>query len=102
MATVYEIQIIDAPAQSLDTVIGGVPVTIALRWSQWMNRWSISLWRDGVPVFAGVRCVPGVDFLKPYGLGIGKLALMQWAGTGAIPGRSELPSGVFRLLHYTA
>ncbi len=102
MAVIREIPIVDAPAQSFETVLGGRPVTISLRWNEWIQRWSIGLALNGVQVFAGVRCVPNVDFLKPYRLGIGKLALMQWSGAGADPGRSELPAGVFRLLHYSA
>jgi hypothetical protein len=37
------------------------------------------------------------DLLKPFGLGLGKLALIDMIGDGSKPGRSEVPAGLFRL-----
>lgn len=98
----YEIPVIDAPRQTLETVLADKPVSIALNWNEWLGRWALDFTLGGVPVFAGVRMVPNVDFLKPYGLGIGKLALLQYQGAGGNPGRAELPAGVFRLIFMPA
>jgi len=99
---IYEIPIIDAPRQTLETVIGDQPATLSINWSAWGKRWSIGLALNGVAIFDGVRMVPGVDFLKPYRLGIGKLALVEWQGSGNDPGRAELPAGIFRLFFMPA
>lgn len=102
MVALYEIPVIDAPRQTLETVVGGRPATIAMNWNAWLGRWALDFSLDGIAIIAGVRMVPNVDFLKPYGLGIGKLALVEWQGTGGNPGRSELPAGIFRLIFMAA
>lgn len=102
MATLYEIPVIDAPRQTLETVLGGQPVTIALNWNAWLQRWALDFTLAGVTIFSGVRMLPGIDLLKPYGLGLGKLALVEWQGSGGNPGRSEVPSGIFRLIFLPA
>lgn len=102
MATLYEIPVIDAPRQTLETVLADTPVTIALNWNAWLGRWALDFALNGVGIFAGVRMVPDVDFLKPYGPGIGKLALVEWQGSGGNPGRTELPAGTFRLIFLPA
>lgn len=98
----YEIPVIDAPRQTLDTVLGGQPVRLAMNWNAWLGRWALDFSLNGVQIFAGVRMVPNVDFLKPFGLGIGKIALVEWQGSGGNPGRSELPAGSFRLVFLPA
>ena len=102
MSALYEIPIIDAPRQTLETVLGDRSASISINWNAWLGRWAIDLDLGGVAVFAGVRMVPDVDFLKPYGLGIGKLALIEWQGSGGNPGRAELPAGTFRLIFMAA
>ncbi len=102
MATLYEIPVIDAPRQTLETVIGDRPASLSINWNAWLGRWALDFSLNGVQIFAGVRMVPGVDFLKPYRLGIGKLALVEWQGSGGNPGRTELPAGIFRLIFLPA
>ena len=97
MATVYEIPIIDAPFQRLQTVLNGKAVTILLSYSARANRWSLGLERGDETILAGRRLVPGVDLLKLFNFGLGKLALLQAVAGDAEPGRSELPAGIFRL-----
>jgi hypothetical protein len=100
MAAVYEIPIIDAPSQRIETVLNYVPVSLLVDWNEWAGWWSLGLDVRGAPTIRGLRMVPERDFLKPYSLGLGKLALLQWVAGEAAPGRSEVPSGLFRLLHY--
>lgn len=102
MATLYEISVIDAPRQVLDTVLGGEPVRLSINWNAWLQRWTLGFSLNGVTIFDGVRMVTGVDFLKPYRLGLGKLSLVEWQGSGGNPERTELPGGVFRLIFLPA
>lgn len=102
MATVKEIRVIDAPFQTLETVMGGKAVRLRLAHNTVTDRWSFDLWIAGVLVLSGRRLVKAADMLKPFGFGIGKLVVVDWDGTGAEPGRSELPAGECRLLIYEA
>lgn len=100
MATVTEIPVIDAPFQTLTTSLNGTPVGLALSYNETSDRWSFDLSVKGEIVITGRRIVLGVDLLKPFGLGLGKLVAVDWDGVGAEPGRSDLPAGLVRLLSY--
>jgi len=100
MATVTEIPVIDAPFQTLTTSLNGMPVGLALGYNETSGRWSFDLSVNGTVVITGRRIVLGVDLLKPFALGLGKLVAVDWDGTDAEPGRSELPAGEVRLLSY--
>jgi hypothetical protein len=97
--TAYEIPIIDAPFQRLQTVLNQKSVGLVLAWNTWLGRWSLSIEIDDVEVMSGLRIVPGTDLVRGFGLGIGQLMLIDWAGRGGDPGYEELPSGEFRLVN---
>lgn len=97
-----EIPIIDAPFQRLQTVLNDRPVEITLSWSEWAARWSMGLALSGEIVFQGRRLVPGTDLLQGYGLSLGRLFLVDWAGLGGDPDRAALPAGDFRLIQASA
>jgi hypothetical protein len=95
----YEITVIDAPWQRLDTYLSDTAVALELQWNETANRWSMSLEIEGVMRLQGRRLVPGVDLIAPYNLGIGSLYLVDWDAKGGSPGRDALPAGQFRLIH---
>jgi hypothetical protein len=97
--TAYEIPIIAAPFQRLQTTLNGITVGLVLAWNDWLGRWSLSVELDDVPVASGLRMVLGVDLIAGFGLGIGQLMLVDWAKKGGNPGYDELPSGEFRLIN---
>lgn len=100
MANVYELPVIDAAFQQFETVLNGVPVSISLAHNAFSDRWSMDIAVNGVPSVTGLRLVPGVDLVKKFNLGIGKIALIDWAKDGSGPGRAEVPAGKFRLFAY--
>jgi hypothetical protein len=100
MGTFRELPVISDPAQSFSTVLSGRTCSFTLRYSTWSNRWSFDLTIDGVTMLQGRRIVLGVDLLAPFSLDIGKLFAVDWEDKGVEPGRTELPSGQVRLLHY--
>lgn len=95
----YEIPVINAPWQRLETYLSDTAVSIELLWNGYSERWSMAMFVQGVEKLRGRRLVTGVDLIAPYQLGIGRLFLVDWEGKGASPGRAELPAGVFRLIH---
>lgn len=95
----YEIPIINAPFQRLQTVLNQKNVGLVLAWNTWLGRWALSVELDDVEVVSGLRLVPGTDLVRGFGLGIGRLVLVDWAGRGGDPGYGELPSGEFRLVN---
>jgi hypothetical protein len=95
----YEIPIINAPWQRLETYLGDTAVSLELLWNTFSERWSLSLFIQGEVKLQGKRLVTGVDLIAPYNLRIGRLFLVDWEALGGQPGRSELPSGQFRLIH---
>ncbi len=96
---VYEITVIDAPWQRLETYLNDTAVAIELFWNETTARWSMTLEIEGVTVLTGKGLVTGVDLLAPYQFGIGSLYVVDWEGLGGSPGRDALPSGQFRLIH---
>lgn len=98
MAALYEIPVISAPFQRLTTVLSGKAVAIELTYNATAGRWHLDLSIEGVPVLKGRRLVTGADLLRPFRLGVGKLAVVDWAGQTGEPGRDTLPSGAFRLM----
>jgi hypothetical protein len=94
----YEITVIDAPWQRLETYLSDTAVSIELFWNTSLERWAMSLAIAGVTVLQGRRLVTGVDLLGPYQFGIGRLFVVDWAGQGGQPGRATLPGGQFRLI----
>ena len=97
LTTVVEIPVIDAPRQSLSTSLNGVPVVLHLAFNEFAGLWALGVALDGVWRVTGRMMIPGVDLLKPFGLGLGKLALIDMARDGSTPGRAEVPAGLFRL-----
>jgi hypothetical protein len=95
----YEIPIINAPFQRLQSVLNQKNVGLVLAWNTWLGRWALSVEIDDVEVVSGLRLVPGTDLVRDFGLGIGQLVLVDWAGRGGDPGYAELPSGEFRLVN---
>lgn len=98
MTVYYEIPIIDAPYQDLQTVLNSVSVGLAFNWNEWLGRWTMNVSIDDELKVAGIRMVPGTDLVRGFGFGIGKLVLWDWSERGGNPGRAELPSGEFRLI----
>lgn len=99
MTVLRELPIIQAPFQRFETSLMAQAVSFTLEFNTFTGRWSFGLEVAGAAVLAGRRLVPGVDLLAPFNLGLGKLFLVDWEANGAEPGRSELPSGKYRLLH---
>ncbi len=95
----FEITVIDAPWQRLDTYLSDTAVNLELQWNETAQRWSMSLEIEGAMKLQGRRLVPGMDLIAPYSFGIGSLYLVDWEGKGGSPGRNELPAGQFRLIH---
>ena len=102
MATVTEIKIIDAPAQSFEVTLEGLNCRFDLAYSQTSGRWSFDLALQGEPVIAGRAIVPGVDLLSPFHLGIGQLVAQDQLSKGAQSDRDALPAGNMRLYHVGA
>lgn len=100
MGTYRELTVIDAPSQAFTTTLSGKRCDFVLNFNAWVNRWSFDLAIDGVPVFSGRRIVTGIDLIAAFGFGIGSLIAVPWGSDPAQPGRTELPSGRVRLLHY--
>lgn len=96
---VYELTVIDAPYQRLETYLSDTAVALELRYNETTTRWSMDLQIAGQTVLTGKRLVPGIDLLAPYQFGIGSLYLVDWEGQGGAPDRDALPSGQFRLWH---
>lgn len=99
MGTLREIPIIYAPSQRLTTALAGRQCDFLVNYNPTSNRWSFDLTVDGELRLAGRRIVIGADLL-PASLGLGQLRAVDWTGKGAEPGRTELPSGAVRLIHY--
>lgn len=97
--TVYELTVIDAPYQRLETYLSDTAVALELLFNETTDRWSMNLQITGQTVLTGKRLVPGIDLFAPYQFGIGSLYLVDWEGLGGSPGRDALPSGQFRLWH---
>jgi hypothetical protein len=100
MGVFRELPVIAAPAQRLATVLAGRSCELSLRYNGWTDRWSFDLAIGGVMRLEGRRIVTGVDLIAAFEFGIGKLVAVDWEGKGALPGRTELPAGRIRLLHY--
>lgn len=94
-----EITVIDAPWQRLETYLSDTAVTLELMWNESSNRWALSVEREGVPLVAGRRLVPGIDLFAGYRLDIGRLFLVDWTQAGGEPDRDALPAGDWRLIH---
>lgn len=95
----YEITVIDAPWQRLETYLSDTAVGIELMWSTFANRWSLALDIGGITKLQGRRLVTGSDLFAGYDLGIGRLFLVDWTQEGGEPDRDALPSGRYRLIH---
>lgn len=97
LSTLVEIPVIDAPRQSLSTVLNGVPVDLHIAFNEFAGLWVLGVALDGAWRVTGRLMIPNVDLVKPFGLGIGKLALIDMIRDGSTPGREEVPAGLFRL-----
>ena len=93
--------IIDAADQQFGTILNNRRVTIRLRYNPSIDRWSIDLSIDDLPVLHGQRIVTGVDLLGGYDeFDIGSIFAVATAA-GDVPDRDALPSGRVRLYHAT-
>ncbi len=95
----YEITVIDAPWQRLDTFLSDTAVSLELFWNGTARRWALSVEVEGIVRLQGRRIVPSTDLFANYKLGIGRLFLVDWTDQGGEPDREALPAGVFRLIH---
>jgi len=87
--------IIDAPYQRWQSVLGSVPVRITLRWMPKIEKWTLTIDIAGVRRVTNRIVVKGRDLLAPYNLGIGVI----FAGGLADLTRDSLPAGDVRLYH---
>ena len=68
-----QIDVIDAPDQTLSLIGGGRRMTLRLRHNATEDRWALDLAVDGAWVLYGRKLVPDVDVIAGYGFGIGGL-----------------------------
>lgn len=88
----------DVPDQQFGLIVGGRRVTMRLRHNALLDRWTFDLAIDDAWVLYGRRIVPGVDLLKPFDFGIGRL--FAWReDTNVEPNRRNLPAGAVELYH---
>lgn len=93
-----QLKLIDAADQQFGAIINNRRVTFRFRWNLTSGRWSMDVAIDDLPVATARRVVIGVDLLKQYALGIGKLFALDYV-VGADPGRTQLPAGDVRIYH---
>jgi hypothetical protein len=97
---VIEFRVIPAADQQFGAVLQGRRATIRLRFNPTARRWSLDLAIDDQFVLHGRRIVTGVDLLRPFDFGIGRLyAMTASPDSKAEPGFTELHSGIVRLYH---
>lgn len=94
-------EIADQADQQFAAILDRRRVTIRLRYNVSIDRWSLDLSIDDLPVLRGRRIVEGVDLLAPYGFGIGAIFAVA-ERPGLEPNRENLPRGIVRLYHATA
>lgn len=99
MAVYSEIPVIDAPSQRLSTFLSDRRIDLALDFNETTGRWTLGVAVDGTVVERGRRIVLGINLFRDLGAEYGELRAVDWGGTGAQPGRTELPSGTVRLIH---
>ena len=98
--TAVEFKIVDAADQRFSAFLGDRRVTVRLRYNPTIDRWSLNLAIDDLPVLHGRRVVTGVDLLRAYNFGIGIMfAQEEKAGTFLPPGKRELVGGLVKLCH---
>jgi hypothetical protein len=102
MAIYTEVPVIDAASQQLSTSLGVARFDLSLDFNEFSGRWSLGIAVDGVVLERGRRVVLGANLFESIGSEYGELRAVDWAGTGAQPGRTELPSGAVRLIHRAA
>lgn len=93
-----EFEVTDAADQQFAAVLQNRRVTIRLRYNVSLDRWSMDVAIDDLPVLHGRRIVTGIDLLAPFGLGIGAIFAMA-DKPGAVPDRDSLPRGMVKLYH---
>lgn len=99
MATYTEVPVIDAASQQMSTSLGGQRFDFSLDFNAVSSRWTLGIAVDGVVLERGRRVVLGANLFEGIGGIYGQLRAVDWGGTGAQPGRTELPSGAVRLIH---
>jgi hypothetical protein len=99
MATFIEVPVIDAASQQLSTSLGGSRFDLSLDYNEFSGRWSLGIAVDGVVLERGRRIVLGANLFQGIGSEYGELRAVDWSGSSAQPGRTELPAGVVRLIH---
>lgn len=98
MTIFYELPITDAARQRFSTTLNGRSCQFDVTYNPTTGRWSFDLTIDRTPVLHGRRIVLGVDLVGAFNFGIGKVFAVAWQA-GALPGRTELPSGAVRLFN---
>lgn len=102
MATFTEVPVIDAASQQLSTSLGGVRFDLSLDFNEFAGRWALGIAVDGVVLERGRRIVLGANLFQSIGSEYGELRAVDWSGSDAQPGRTELPAGTVRLIHRAA
>lgn len=102
MATYTEVPVIDAASQQLSTSLGEHRIDLSLDFNTFAGRWTLGIAVDGALLEQGRRIVLGADLFQGIGAEYGELRAVDWSGSGALPGRTELPSGAVRLIHRAA
>ena len=92
-----EILLSTDPGQAFTTSFNGIRCRMRIRYNTFADRWFFDLWVRDVLMLSGRRIVTGVDLLAAFGLGIGALFAVDYAGAGAVPDRTALPARQVRL-----
>lgn len=85
----------DSAHQRWQSVLGGVPCEITLRWLPHIQHWTLTMDIRGARVVTNRLVVKGRDLLQPYNLGLGVIFA---AGQSEIT-RASLIAGDVRLYH---
>ena len=88
---------IEAPDQSVALVLERRRVTLRMLYNVMIARWSLDVAIDATPMICGIRLVPGVDLLEPFGIDIGSIFVGDYEGRGAAPDYEAMISGRLRL-----
>ena len=91
-----EFKITDDADQLFSAILDGQRVTMRLRYNKFLDRWSLDLSIDDLPVLLGRRIVMGTDLLGAFDFGVGAVFAAPVVA-GSVPDRRGLPDGLVRL-----